>query len=380
MTNSFLLCVQGEGRGHLSQALAVYELLESQGHQICAVIVGSTGSRELPDYFLQKIKAPLFRITSPNFVNDKNGKGIHLGKTILHCIKQLGAFRKSLATIRSVIQNYKPDAVINFYEVMAGLYFRLNHPALPLISIAHQYIYFHPEFIFPAGKWLDRFFLKTYTSLTTSRQATNLALSFYRLDKASSKAKVLPPLLRKELFNTTIESGDHYLVYLVNKGYFEEVLNWHYDHPDQIIHCFTDMANTLKYQYAYNPEVLHLHEPSDTLFLELMRTAKGLATTAGFESVCEAMYFGKPVLMVPIGGHFEQFCNSRDAVRAGAGVYAETFDINKLEAIATLSSSHHSWFKNWTDSSRTAIMLEIEIALSTHPSKQPSTTISFNEL
>ena len=35
---------------------------------------------------------------------------------------------------------------------------------------------------------------------------------------------------------------------------------------------------------------------------------KAYASTAGFESVCEAMYLGKPILMVP--AHIEQDCNA----------------------------------------------------------------------
>lgn len=59
-----------------------------------------------------------------------------------------------------------------------------------------------------------------------------------------------------------------------------------------------------------------------------MSGAKAYATTAGFESVCEAMYMQKPVLMVPT--HIEQECNVIDAQRSGAGVRAADFDLSKL--------------------------------------------------
>lgn len=49
-----------------------------------------------------------------------------------------------------------------------------------------------------------------------------------------------------------------------------------------------------------------------------MAGCRAYATTAGFESICEAMYLGKPVLMVP--AHIEQDCNAHDAMRAGAGL------------------------------------------------------------
>jgi hypothetical protein len=34
--------------------------------------------------------------------------------------------------------------------------------------------------------------------------------------------------------------------------------------------------------------------------------------------------------MIPVGGHFEQFCNARDAVRSGAGIYDTEFKIDRL--------------------------------------------------
>lgn len=111
------------------------------------------------------------------------------------------------------------------------------------------------------------------------------------------------------------------MIYLVNSGYFEEVLAWHRTHPDIILHCFTDQPEKINSAFDFDKTKLVVHAINDTLFLEMMSKSKGLASTAGFESVCEAMYLGKPVLMVPIHGHYEQFCNSRDAYKAGAGIF-----------------------------------------------------------
>lgn len=70
-------------------------------------------------------------------------------------------------------------------------------------------------------------------------------------------------------------------------------------------------------------DCLSFHQLDDTLFLRYMSGAKAYATTAGFESVCEAMYLNKPVLMVPT--HIEQACNAYDASLTGAGVVADCF-------------------------------------------------------
>ena len=79
-------------------------------------------------------------------------------------------------------------------------------------------------------------------------------------------------------------------------------------------------------------DCLSFHQLDDTLFLRYMSGAKAYATTAGFESVCEAMYLNKPVLMVPT--HIEQACNAYDASLSGAGVVADCFDLDVLLSIS----------------------------------------------
>lgn len=58
-----------------------------------------------------------------------------------------------------------------------------------------------------------------------------------------------------------------------------------------------------------------------------MAGCKAYASTAGFESVCEAMYLGKPILMVP--AHIEQDCNAYDA-KSGAGIISSDFNLQQL--------------------------------------------------
>ena len=70
------------------------------------------------------------------------------------------------------------------------------------------------------------------------------------------------------------------------------------------------------------------HPLDDKAFLEHMAGCRAYASTAGFESICEAMYMGKPILMVP--AHIEQECNAHDAMLAGAGIVSDEFDLGKL--------------------------------------------------
>jgi UDP-N-acetylglucosamine:LPS N-acetylglucosamine transferase len=48
---SCLFIVQGEGKGHMSQALALKEYLDEAGHKVEAVLLGTGKPHEVPDYF-----------------------------------------------------------------------------------------------------------------------------------------------------------------------------------------------------------------------------------------------------------------------------------------------------------------------------------------
>jgi uncharacterized protein (TIGR00661 family) len=359
MSKKFLLVVQGEGRGHMTQAMCLYDLLIENGHQICGVILGSSGVRDIPTFFYEKVKAPIYPLQSPNFVTDKKNKSISIVKSVIHNFKKLSVFKESLRTIDEIIKKEEPDVVINFFDLLIGLYYRLYKPTIPLLCIAHQYIYFHPDFEFPKGFALDRFSIKFFTKLTSYGSKKNIALSFYSIANRDRNVVVVPPLLRESIFKLNPDVKDFYLVYLVNNGYFEELVEWHKQFPDIEIQCFTDNPQYIYDNYSFDRSKLIVNAINDKLFIEKMAEARGLASSAGFEAVCEAMYLGKPVLMVPIKGHFEQYCNSRDGFKAGAGIYDSVFNLGKLVDFSNTFSFQNPIFKNWVSNAKETIYKEI---------------------
>ena len=75
-----------------------------------------------------------------------------------------------------------------------------------------------------------------------------------------------------------------------------------------------------------------------------MAGSKAYATTSGFESICEALYFHKPILMIPV--HLEQEFNAYDASLSGAGITTKKFNLSKLiEFIPeyTPDEGFHDW-------------------------------------
>ena len=62
---NFLFVVQGEGRGHLTQAISLGEMLRRHGHEVVEVLVGKCSNRELPASFVGKMPAEVKVFHSP---------------------------------------------------------------------------------------------------------------------------------------------------------------------------------------------------------------------------------------------------------------------------------------------------------------------------
>lgn len=348
MRKRVLFTIQGEGRGHMTQSIALKNILEKSNYEIVGAIVGTSSRREIPDFIRKGLAVELHEIQSPNFITDKNNKGLDIGNSITKNLFQLPKFAGNLKEIDRMVKKLRPELIINFYEPLIGLYNKFYRGNYKTICIAHQYLTLHPEFNLPKGYALEKKALQFFSKLTSYNCHARLGLSFYEFsDFRKNKVFVVPPLLRPEIKNLSIKEGDFLLIYILNKGYKADILNWHNKNKTVPIHCFSD-----------DPEVEDEHKVDDTLtfhqlngskFLEKMAACKALVSTSGFESVCEAMYLNKPVLMVPVEGHYEQFVNSRDAHSAGAGVYSNQFDIDKLIAYLEEGKRSMTVFKNWAD-------------------------------
>lgn len=351
----FLFIIQGEGRGHFTQALSMHEILRSQGHEIAAFLVGKSTTRELPPFFTEKVGEPIRTFTSPNFLPTASNKRPRLAVSILSNIGKLPLFLKNMNFIRNQIREVRPDLVINFYELLTGLTYLVFAPQVPQVCIGHQYLFLHRKFRFPKKSPVQRAFLRFFTRLTCIGADKKLALSFYPMPDDSKKDIIVtPPLLRKEVLSRTPVSGNYIHGYMVNSGYADDIRRWSEKNPGIPLYFFWDKKDVPQ-EVRETPD-LTFHTLDDKLFIERMAGCRAFSTTAGFESVCEAMYLNKPVLMIPV--HIEQECNAFDARRAGAGISSDDFDLNALLQFLP-SYRPPTGFRRWVSCAESLILGEI---------------------
>lgn len=361
-----LFIVQGEGRGHLTQAITMEELLRRNGHEVVEVLVGKSNSRRLPGFFNRSIQAPVKRFLSPNFLPTPANKRVSLSRSVAYNTAKLPTYIKSINYIHHRIEESGADLVINFYELLTGLTYLFFRPSVPQISIGHQYLFLHRDFEFPDKNGINLWLLRFFTRLTCLGAQRKLALSFREMeDDEEEHIHVVPPLLRRDALSCEGAEGDYLHGYMVNSGFGENVRDWHRAHPEVPLHFFWDKQD--EEEVCRIDGTLSFHQIDDVKFLRYMAGCKAYATTAGFESVCEAMYLGKPLLMVP--AHIEQDCNAYNAARTGAGIVSDSFD---LERLLEFSEDYRpdATFRYWVRSCDWRILRHIEngMSLSHYPS------------
>lgn len=304
----FLFIVQGEGRGHLTQAITLEEMLLRNGHEVVEVLVGKSSSRTLPGFFNRSIHAPVKRFISPNFLPAADSKRPSLKKSVFYNLRKIPEYFRSMCYINQRIKETGAEIVINFYELLTGLTYAFFRPAVPYVCIGHQYLFLHRDFEFPKKNFAQLWMLRFFTRMTAIRASKKLALSFRTMEQDDvHRIVVVPPLIRQEV--TKVD------------------------------------------------ETLRFYQIDDIKFLNGMAGCRAYASTAGFESICEAMYLGKPVLMVP--AHIEQDCNAYDAMRAGAGIISDSFDLESLLRFAGRYTPNRN-FTSWVRSCERRIIFELE--------------------
>ena len=85
-----LFVVQGEGRGHLTQAIAMEDLLRRNGHEVVEVLVGKSNSRSLPGFFNRSIKAPIKRFL--NFLPTPANKRVCLFRSVAYNVTRIPTY------------------------------------------------------------------------------------------------------------------------------------------------------------------------------------------------------------------------------------------------------------------------------------------------
>jgi uncharacterized protein (TIGR00661 family) len=335
---SFVLIVQGEGRGHLSQAMAMAEYLVDAGYTLEAVFAGSREPDNLPGYFRSAFGTKLELFRSPFLLRTPNRKGIYVGQTILYNLGRSITYLREAVRLRNRINLLAPDVVFNLYDLVGALALRRINPGIRRIGVGHHFLLHLENYHCPGGSRFHRRLISLHTNLVMRSCDRVLALSFREV-AGSGTIRVIPPLIRKKVRSLTWEPGERYLVYLLTGGFLYDLVLLAREKPGFVADVFTDLSTDMEL-----PPGIKTFTPDEKDFTEKLSCCRAVITTAGFDLAAEAAFLGIPLAVIPVRNHFEQWCNSYDVDRSRVGIRTLRPDAGMLDR---LGPSGKGEYRDW---------------------------------
>jgi uncharacterized protein (TIGR00661 family) len=279
---------------------------------------------------------------------------------LLSAVANLPKYARLVRQLDEIVHAAQPDVIINFFEPIAAFYALTRRQRPPVVAIGHQFMFQHPGYVRTPQLWKQLWSMKLYARLLGAR-ATKLALSLYEApDVPTKRILVGPPILRQQLFGLKPNpAGDFTLVYLLNHGYAGQIIRWSDAHPQTRLHCFYDKPDAPA-EFQHSP-ALTFHKLDGEKFLRMMADCRNVVCTAGFESVSEAAWLGKPLLLVPVENHVEQMVNAIDAQQFGIALAETSFNLDRLAALPDHLPTEK--FRAWLDCASKKFFQAVEQAV-----------------
>ncbi|WP_299455911.1 glycosyltransferase family protein [uncultured Microscilla sp.] len=283
-----LYAVQGTGNGHVSRAIELIPLLQQYG-EVDVFLSGNKSQVKIPYDIKYKSKGITFSYTK---------KG---GLAYWTTLRELQFSRAYKEMRQFPIEQY--DVVLNDFEPITAWACRLKKK--PCLGFGHQ-ASFQSKAV-PRPKHFDLIgeaVLKRYAPASHY-----VGLHFDKYDQ-----NIFLPILRKELYALPFDQQNHYTIYLS-----------HYHHQQVVPHLLkvTDTRFDLFSKHCTHKEIhknVTLQPIDGQAFMQSLASGSGMITGAGFEGPAEAITLGKKLLVLPILGQYEQWCNAEAMRRLGIKV------------------------------------------------------------
>jgi uncharacterized protein (TIGR00661 family) len=212
------------------------------------------------------------------------------------------------------IERFQPDVAITDYEYFVPRAARAC--GLPCLSLDHQHIVTCARHAVPWRQAASGLATAASIRRLFSCASDYLVVSFYRPPvRAGVRARILPPLLRDSVLRQTPRDGGHvvaYHGYQTSRGFFEFLRGI----PRPVKVYGSDAART--------DGNLQFKTHSEGEFLGDLASCAYVVCGGGHTLISEALHLGKPLLVIPIRGAFEQFLNAHYVETLGYGHYHES--------------------------------------------------------
>ncbi len=300
-----LYAVQATGNGHISRAIELLPQLQKYG-AVDVFLSGSNASLrpELPVKYKSSGLSLFYR---------PNG-----GLDTLKIVKQINPFFIRKEINKLPVKDY--DLVISDFEYISAK--ACKKAGKPFWHWGHQASFASHLTPRPIKKDpFSEFILQQYCS-------SPLKVGFHF---KAYEDWILPPVIKESLWNAKSEFRDHITIYLPHYS-STEIRRYLYGIDNMHFQIFSKEFK--KEEKDFNITWMPI---SNEGFSNSMIKSRGVICGAGFETPAEALFLGKPLMVIPIQGQYEQYCNAAALLEFEVPVI-ERLDIH-------FSGALHEWQK-----------------------------------
>jgi uncharacterized protein (TIGR00661 family) len=292
--------VSGDGFGHSSRAGVVGGYLSRWGHDVKMVTYGKA-------YDVLKDHFDVFKVSGMEIQFIKGE--LQKRQTLKHNLKVISENLSDWKRFRDLMKDFDPDLCISDMEPIVPIlryWFKK-----PLICLDNQHRITNLKLDIPTRYYPDFVMAKTVVENFVSKADHFIVTSFTDAPVKTPDTTIVPPVIRKEVKETSPVEGDKILVYLTREN------------PDiiDILKQFEDRFVVFGYNVSRTDSNLEFRERPH--FLDELKACRAIIATAGFTLMSEALYLKKPYLALPLKGQFEQVLNALFLKQAGFGDYAD---------------------------------------------------------
>lgn len=286
--------------------MAITEELRRRGHEV-RFCCGGTARQILQGNGEVVIDVPALRQVM-------KGNEVRFVRTIAANWDHIVGQPEIISRLADEFRDYRPDLLITDFEAFSPKAAR--RLGLPILSFNHQQVVTETRYALPAREWCHAATTYLAIKLIAPRHPDHILLTsfFFPPLKRPELTTLVAPIIRPAVQAVTPTRGDHVLVYYNETEGADYVL----DTLRQVDATFTVYNFTTPDAPEQYPNVT-FKTPSLEGFLADLATSRAVMCTAGFTLISEALYLGKPLLVVPNRGIFEQTINAIFLERYGLG-------------------------------------------------------------
>ncbi len=299
--------VTGEGRGHATRAHTLVEALRDQ-HEITLFAPAMAYDMLAPIYAGSEVR--VHRIPGLLFHYDSKGR-IHYGRTGSAALRYIAGLDDQVAKLVATMKAESPDLVITDFEPSLP---RAAHKlGIPYISVDHQhFLKVYDLGDLPLHLRLHAAFMSQWVGFYYRNQVASVVSSFYfpPLKPHCHNVTQVGVLLKPEVIQAKPSHGDYLVAYL--RRFLDPGVE----------HMLRGCGREVRiYGLGAQPPRANLsfHEIDPVAFVQDLAGSAALVSTAGNQLLGEALYLGKPALVMPERGNHEQEINAWFLERSGAG-------------------------------------------------------------